>query len=83
VINHHPSTLYEPGRDHLIQDCYEHVLDSTLSKGLPEIRMWLLTFLGILGIYLFISTVLWYKFAKDMDESLGHISYQAHQMGIL
>lgn len=82
MINRHPSTLYDPGRHHLMQDCYEHVLDSTLSKGLPEIRMWFLIFMGIIGVYLFASTVLWYKLVKDMDESIGHILQQAHQMGL-
>lgn len=82
MINRRPSTLYDPGRDHLIQSCYEHVLDSTLSKGLPEIRMWFLTFMGILGVYLFASTVLWYKLVKDMDQSIGHILQQAQQMGL-
>ena len=82
MINRHPSTLYNPGRPHLIQDCYEHVLDSTLSKGLPEIRMWFLTFMGILGVYLFASTVLWYKLVKDMDQSIGYIVQQAQQMGL-
>lgn len=82
MINRHPSTLYDPGRHHLVQDCYEHVLDSTLSKGLPEIRMWLLTFMGILGVYLFASTVLWYKLVRDMDESIGNILQQAQQMGL-
>lgn len=82
MVNRHPSSLYDPGRNHLIQDCYEHVLDSTLSKGLPEIRLWLLTFMGILGVYLFASTVLWYKLVKDMDQSIGHILQQAQQMGL-
>ncbi|MCE3230835.1 MAG: type secretion protein DotU [Alphaproteobacteria bacterium] len=82
MINRHPSTLYDPGRDHLIQDCYDHVLDSTISKGLPEIRMWLLVFVGILGTYLFASTILWYKLVRDMDSSIGGILHQAHQMGL-
>lgn len=82
MFNRRPSTLYDPGRDHLIEECYEHVLDSTISKGLPEIRMWLLTFAGILGVYLFASTILWYKLVRDMDSSIGNILQQAHQMGI-
>lgn len=82
MVNRHPSTLYDPGREHLIQDCYEHVLDSTINKGLPEIRMWLLTFVGILGVYLFASTILWYKLVKDMDSSIGNILHQAQAMGL-
>lgn len=82
MINRHPSTLYDPGRDHLIQDCYEHVLDSTISRGLPEIRLWLFTLVGVLGLYLFASTTLWYKLVRDMDSSIAGILYQAQQMGI-
>lgn len=82
MVHRHPSTLYEPGRGHLIEECYEHVLDSIVSKGLPEIRMWLLTFVGVLGVYLFASTVLWYKLVKDMDSSIGNILQQAQQMGL-
>jgi type VI secretion system protein ImpK len=82
LVNRQPSTLYESTRPHLIQDCYEHVLDSTISKGLPEIRGWLYAFCGILGVYLFASTVLWYMVARDMNQSIGHILRQAHQMGL-
>ncbi|MBM3632700.1 MAG: DotU family type IV/VI secretion system protein [Alphaproteobacteria bacterium] len=82
MVNRHPSNLYDPGREHLIESCYEHVLDSTISKGLPEIRMWFLTFVGILGVYLFASTVLWYKLVKEMDSSISNILLQAQQMGI-
>jgi type VI secretion system protein ImpK len=82
LINRRPPTLYESTRPHLIPDCYEHVLDSTISKGLPEIRGWLYAFCGILGIYLFASTVLWYMVARDMNYSIGHILRQAHQMGL-
>ena len=82
LVNRRPSTLYDPGRDHLMQDCYAHVLDSSLRKGLPEMRIWLLAFGGILGAYLFASTALWYKVVKDMEQSLGYILHQAHQMGL-
>jgi type VI secretion system protein ImpK len=82
MINRHPSTLYEPGREHLLEGCYEHVLDSVISKGLPEIRAWLYTFIGILGIYLFASTMLWYKVVRDMDASISSILVQAQMMGI-
>jgi type VI secretion system protein ImpK len=82
MVNRHPSTLYDPGREHLVEACYEHVLDSTISKGLPEIRIWILIFIGILGVYLFASTLLWYKLVRDMDSSIGNILQQAQQMGI-
>lgn len=82
MINRHPSTLFEPGRAHLIESCYDHVLDSIISKGLPEIRMWLYTFFGIIGVYLFASTVLWYMLVRDMDVALSNILMQAQQMGI-
>lgn len=82
MVNRRPPTLYDPGRDHLIEGCYDHVLDSTISRGFPEIRMWKLTFVGILAAYLFASTILWYKVAKDMDASLSGILHQAQQMGM-
>jgi type VI secretion system protein ImpK len=82
MVNRHPSNLYDPGRDHLIEECYDYVLDSTISKGLPEIRMWLYTFVGIIGVYLFASTILWYTLVREMDSSIGNILLQAQQMGI-
>lgn len=82
MINRHPSTLFQPGRPHLIEDCYEHVLDSTISKGLPEIRMWMYTFLGILGVYVFASTVLWYSVVKEMDTSIANLLQQTQKMGM-
>jgi hypothetical protein len=66
----------------LVESCYDHVLDSIISTGLPEIRVWLYTFIGIFGIYLFASTVLWYTLVRDMDATISRILVQAQQMGI-
>jgi type VI secretion system protein ImpK len=40
LIHRHPPSFVKAEGDHLIPDCYEHVLDSTMVQGLPEIKAW-------------------------------------------
>lgn len=82
LIYRHPPPFYPTDQEHLIPDCYEHVLDSSAMQGLPEIRLWYYAFAAILTIYLFISTLLWYAVARDMNESINYIEQLAQKMGL-
>lgn len=82
LITHHSPNLFHPGRAFLDENCYEHRVSQPPSRGLPELRVWLIAFSSIILIYLFASSVLWYKIARDIDETTSLILQQARYMGL-
>lgn len=82
LITHHSSNLFHPGRAFLDENCYEHRVTQPTSRGLPELRLWLIAFSSIVLIYLFASSVFWYKIARDMDDTTSLILQQARYMGL-
>lgn len=80
LINHRKSDLYQPGRKHLVNAVYEHNVSLPVSKGLPDVRSWVYTILGVAGVYLFVTYVLWYKVVRDIDEALQFIFDQARML---
>ncbi|MBX9976903.1 MAG: DotU family type IV/VI secretion system protein [Alphaproteobacteria bacterium] len=77
LINNRESDLYSPGRKYLSNALYEHNISVPFSKGLPDVRRWLMTFAGVGCVYLFVTYVLWYKLVRDLDEALQFIFDQA------
>jgi type VI secretion system protein ImpK len=81
-IMHQSPTLFKPGREHLFDQPYNHRTSLPTTKGFPEMRSWLVAFGAIFFIYIFISTVLWYKLARDINEASAYILQQAKSMGL-
>jgi type VI secretion system protein ImpK len=82
LINKHPSSLFHPGRSHLINECYDHTLSIPIIKGLPDVKNWFFACLGMIVVYLIVTSFLWYNLVRDMDETLGHIVTQSHKLRV-
>lgn len=82
MINRHAPLLFTPGRDHLISDCYDHIISLPAGKGIPDVRSWVTAFSAILLVFIIISSFLWFKLVKDMDDALGQILTQAQKLGL-
>jgi type VI secretion system protein ImpK len=82
MINRHPPLLFQGGRDQLIPECYEPILSMPAGKGIPDVRSWLTTFAIILVVFIGVSSFLWFKLVKDMDDALGQILTQAQKLGL-
>ncbi len=80
LINNKESDLYGLGRKYLTHAVYEHTIALPLSRGLPDVRSWLITFVGIAFTYLFITYIVWYKLVRDLDEALQFIFDQARSL---
>ena len=80
MINHRRSDLYQTSRKHLVNAGYEHNVTLPLSKGLPDVRSWVYTILGVVGVYVFVTYILWYKVVRDIDEALQFIFDQARML---
>lgn len=77
----HP-VLFHPGKDHLIESCYDHTIATDPGRGLPDLRTWFISFGTVLLVYMFISSVLWYKVVRDLDTTIGHVLTQAQRLGL-
>lgn len=81
MFSRRPPTLMKPGRPELIGDLYHHSIAAAPGKGLPDLRSWLMTFASIIVVFVFVSSVLWYKVVRDMDVAIGQILKQTQQLG--
>jgi len=79
-INRRDSDLYSPGRRTLINAPYDYNISLPPSKGLPDVRSWVLTFFGVAITYLFVTYILWYRVVSDLNEALEYILEQAKAM---
>lgn len=82
MINHHDSLLFTAGRDYLIPECYDHIISMPAGKGIPDVRIWVTTFSTILLVFIVVSSFLWFKLVRDMDDALGQILTQAQKLGL-
>ncbi len=82
IVNRRSIDLFHPGREHLVPSTYEHVVIASPGKGLPDLRTWFIAFASIVTVFVFVSSVMWYKVVRDMDEAIGQILKQAQQLGL-
>ncbi len=82
-INNKPPRLFNPGREKLFTQCYDHDITSPPGRGLPDVRIWVLCILGIFVVYFFVTYVVWYKLASDLYEALSMILGQTHQAAVI
>lgn len=80
MLNHHTSDLYQPGRKHMANAPYEHNFTLPPAKSLPDVRSWVFTMGGVVGMYFFVTYILWYKVVRDIDEALQFIFEQARML---
>ncbi|WP_051908674.1 DotU family type IV/VI secretion system protein [Candidatus Odyssella acanthamoebae] len=82
MINRHAPLLFSVGRDYLIPECYHHIISMPAGRGVPDVRSWVTAFAAILFVFIVVSSFLWFKLVKDMDDALGQILTQAQKLGL-
>lgn len=82
MINRHAPLLFTTGREYLIPECYDHIISIPAGKGIPDVRSWVTAFAAILFVFITVSSFLWFKLVRDMDDALGQILTQAQKLGL-
>ncbi len=82
MINRHAPLLFTTGREYLIPECYDHIISIPAGKGIPDVRSWVTAFAAILFAFITVSSFLWFKLVRDMDDALGQILTQAQKLGL-
>lgn len=78
-IYHRSPSLTQTPRDYLLDNPLKFVFTEAPVKGLPDIRPWSLTALGIFLFYLFISYGIWTIISQDLHEVLESIFHLTKQ----
>ncbi len=60
----------------LFEECYQHTLNESPGRGLPDLRTWGIYGVCVFLIYIFISYVVWYRIAFEMHRDLNTIFAQ-------
>jgi type VI secretion system protein ImpK len=81
MVCHHPLKLFNHDESRMIEQCYEHTINTPPGKGLPDLRVWTTWILSVFVAYIFITYVIWYKMAADLEQDLQMIFDQTRQMG--
>ncbi|MBX3456830.1 MAG: DotU family type IV/VI secretion system protein [Candidatus Paracaedibacteraceae bacterium] len=82
MINRHAPLLFTTGREYLVPECYDHIISIPAGKGIPDVRNWVTAFAAILFVFITVSSFLWFKLVRDMDDALGQILTQAQKLGL-
>lgn len=79
LVYEQQATLMQ-GRDYLLPEPYQYTLSAIPKQLLPEIRFWGFVFVATVVAYVFITYVLWYQLAKDLDQAMSFILQYAPNM---
>lgn len=82
MANYKPVALFHPGRQHLIEECYDHIITLPALKILPNVRNWIFAFFGVIAIFTVVSAFLYYKSTRDLNNAIEQILTQAQKLGI-
>jgi type VI secretion system protein ImpK len=82
MVNRHPPTLYQPGREQVIPEVYDHNISLPPGRSLPDFRIWLLVFVFLVTVFVFISSILWYKAVHEVDNVVDQILQHTHKLGL-
>ena len=83
MIKGRRNELHYPGRERLWEDPYDYTISESPGKGLPDLKVWVSTFVSIFAVYIFISYVVWHKLASEMGDALGEIYRYSQQHTIV
>lgn len=82
-IYHRRGDIKHGERDLMIDDSLKFVFMESPSKGLPDMRSWSLTALGVVIVYLLISYGIWMIISEDLNEVLQSIFQLAKQSPVV
>lgn len=78
IIHFNKERLFYPGRQHLINSCYEYTCSEGTDKMLPDTNYWIVTIVGIIILYIVISYIIWFNITGDINETIRHMYSQVH-----
>lgn len=83
IIHFNKEKLFYPGRQHLINSCYEYTCTEGTNKLLPDTNYWIITIIGIIILYLIVSYVIWFNITGDINTTIMYMNQQVHSKSMV
>jgi type VI secretion system protein ImpK len=83
LSSYHIPEFSRSKRSKIIHQCYEHTLNETPGRGLPDVRLWVTGIVSVVLVYIFVTYVAWYKLASEIHEALQGIHFSFKESSIL
>lgn len=78
IIHPQSNRLFYPGRQHLIENCYNYTCIEYCATELPDTKYWSTCIICILMIYLVVSYIVWYSITDDIYSIIERINKQLY-----
>lgn len=79
ILNTGYSRLFYPGRQHMIESCYESTFLENDDNTLPDLRFWSFCVVSVIFLYIIISFFIWSDITGELNEIITKISEQIRQ----
>ncbi|MDR1233689.1 MAG: DotU family type IV/VI secretion system protein [Holosporales bacterium] len=79
MLHSKSSRLFYPGRQHIIESCYEYTSTENNNSNLPDAKFWSWCIISVFVLYIIISYCVWYSITSDIDDVLKSIIEQTRQ----
>ncbi len=76
IIHFNKEKLFYPGRQHLINSCYEYTCTEGTNKSLPETNYWIITIIAIFILYIIVSYIIWFNITGDVNTTIMNLQKQ-------
>jgi type VI secretion system protein ImpK len=76
ILHNKPSRLFYPGRQNMINQCYEHTFMENDKKEIPDVRFWSACIMAIVTAYIVISFAVWFGITNEINGILKYIAEQ-------
>jgi type VI secretion system protein ImpK len=79
MLHSKSSRLFYPGRQRIIESCYEYTSTENNDANLPDAKFWSWCITSVVALYIIISYCVWYSITSDIDSVLKNIIEQTRQ----
>lgn len=83
IIHFNREKLFYPGRQHLINSCYEYTCTEGTNKILPDTNYLIVAIIGIIVLYVVTSYVIWFNITGDINTTMLHMNKQVHSKSVV
>lgn len=83
IIHFNREKLFYPGRQHLINSCYEYTCTEGTNKILPDTNYLIVTIIGIIVLYVVTSYVIWFNITGDINTTMLYMNKQVYSKSVV
>jgi type IV/VI secretion system ImpK/VasF family protein len=83
ILHSKSSRLFYPGRNRMIESCYEYTDSEQNDSELPDTKFWSFCITSVVVAYILISYCVWYSMTNDIEDILEKIVEQTRKCPLI